>query len=52
MSSLKLRKATSTAPKLAAAARGRRENVLYLAHQVVEKYLKALICHGGQPGTH
>ncbi|MCA2958845.1 MAG: HEPN domain-containing protein [Silvanigrellales bacterium] len=41
-----------SAEALAAAARGRRENVLYLSHQVVEKCLKALICHGGQPVTH
>ena len=41
-----------SAEALAASARGRRENVLYLAHQVVEKCLKAIICHGGQPVTH
>lgn len=41
-----------SAEVLAASARGRPENVLYLAHQVVEKCLKALLCAGGQPVTH
>ena len=37
---------------LAASDKGRRENVCFLAHQVVEKCLKAVLCFRGQPILH